>query len=347
MSLPQATYKTPKDFLAFYLALDRQLNSIPGVRAAGIGSDLPWTGYNENIGGLTAEGRHPAPGQEFKARYHAASENYFAALGIPLIRGRYFTPHDDISGRPVIILNRIAAETFWPGADPIGRRITFDDNPKENDWFTVCGVIGDIKDRPNNPAAEPAIWWPLRQTPFGFIETALVIRGQSGTAQLGAEIRAAVASLDSSLAVANVTPMEQVAGKMFSTPRFALFLIALFAALAATLAAIGIYGVISYSVSRRTQEFGLRVAVGARPWDVVRQVMSQGLKLALAGVVLGTAGALALGRVLSSLLYQVSASDPATFAAVAVTAFAAAGFACYIPARRATAADPMSALRAE
>lgn len=141
--------------------------------------------------------------------------------------------------------------------------------------------------------------------------------------------------------------MEQVAGSMFSTPRFALFLVGLFAVLAATLAAIGIYGVMSYSVSRRTQEFGLRVALGAKPGDVIRQVMGQGLKLACAGIVLGTVGALALGRVLSSLLYQVSAADSATFAAVAIVAFGAAAFACYIPARRATAADPMTALRAE
>jgi predicted permease len=346
-SLPNAKYKTPKEWLAFYLRLKRDLAALPGVRAAGLGSDLPWTGWDENIGGFTIEGKQPPPGQEFHTRFHLASEDYFRALGVPLVRGRFFTAHDDMDATPVILINRVMAESYWPGEDPIGRRITFDEHPKESDWMTVVGVVGDIKDHPESAAAEPALWWPIGQAPVKTAEIVLVARAQADPASLAAEIRTAVAALDPQLAVANVRLMDDVAGKSFSTPRFALFLIGLFAALAATLAVIGIYGVISYSVSRRTREFGLRVALGAKPADVVRHVMAQGLKLACAGILLGAAGALALGRVLWSLLYQVNAADPATFLAVAAAALAATAAACYIPARRATAADPMTALRAE
>jgi predicted permease len=349
VSLPHAKYKSPKDVVGFYDRLSRDLGALAGVRAAGLGSDLPWTGYDENVGGFTIEGKQPPPGQEYHARYHVASEDYFRALGVPLARGRFFNPHDnmDDSSPLVILINRAMADAYWPGEDAVGKRLTFDDHPKEKDWFTVIGVVGDVKDRPESSAAAPALWWPVQQMPVYLPEVCIVARAQSDPAALASEVRAAVAALDPQLAVANLKLMDEVAGKSFSTPRFTLFLIGLFAALAATLAAIGIYGVISYSVSRRTQEFGLRVALGAKPRDVVLQVMAQGLKLAGMGIVLGAAGSLALGRFLWSLLYQVGASDPATFVAVAATALAAAAFACYIPARRATAADPMTALRSE
>ena len=163
--------------------------------------------------------------------------------------------------------------------------------------MTVVGVVGDVKDRPNSAAAEPAFWWPVLQTPFPSSEMSIVVRARQDPAQLIEQVRASVRSLDPALAVANPRLMDQIAGNSFSTPRFALFLVALFAALAIILAAIGIYGVISYSVSQRTHEFGLRMALGAKPWDVQRQVMSQGVGLALIGIVLGIGGGLALGRV--------------------------------------------------
>jgi len=348
ISLPDAKYQKPKDKIGFYIRLKRHLGALPGVRAAGLGSDLPWTGYDDNISGFTIEGRQPPPGQQFHARYHAASEDYFRALGIPLVRGRFFTPHDDLSASPVIIINRIMARMYWGSEDAaVGGRITFEDHPKPADWFTVVGVVGDVKDRPNSAAATPAIWWPLLQTPFGFPEMAIVVRAPRDPAQIAAAVRGAVQSIDPELAVADLKQMDEVAGKTFSTPRFALFLVGLFAVLAGLLAAIGIYGVISYSVTQRTHEFGLRMALGARPADVVRQVVGQGVRLAAVGIVLGLAGALALGRLLRSLLYHVGAADPLTFVLVAVCAVAIAAIACYVPAWRATMADPMAALRAE
>jgi predicted permease len=347
VSLPDAKYKTGKDIAAFYDRLSAVLSGIPGVRSAGLGTDLPWTGYDENISGFTIEGRQPPPHQDFHARFHVASENYFQALGIPLVRGRYFTPHDNKNGARAIIVNRIMAQMYWGTDNAIGGRVTFDDHPKESDWMTVVGVVGDVKDRPNSAAAEPAFWWPVLQTPFPSSEMSIVVRARQDPAQLIEQVRASVRSLDPALAVANPRLMDQIAGNSFSTPRFALFLVALFAALAIILAAIGIYGVISYSVSQRTHEFGLRMALGAKPWDVQRQVMSQGVGLALIGIVLGIGGGLALGRVLWSLLYEVSADDPATLASVGAATIIIAAIACYIPARRATTVDPMTALRAE
>jgi ABC-type antimicrobial peptide transport system permease subunit len=213
--------------------------------------------------------------------------------------------------------------------------------------MTVVGVIGDVKDRPNSAAAEPGLWWPVQQQPFGFPEMSMAVSATADPGPLAGQVRDVVRELDPNLAVADIRMMDQIADKSFSTARFSVFLVGLFAALAVTLAGIGIYGVISYSVSQRTHEFGLRMALGASSGDVVRQVMGQGVKLAFAGIALGIVCGLALGRVLWSLLYQVSASDPATFGGVALAAAAVAAVACYVPARRATAADPMTSLRAD
>lgn len=347
VSLPDAKYKTGKQVVAFYDRLNRSLGALPGIHAAGIGSDLPWTGYDDNAGGLNIEGRQPQPGQEFHARYHVATEDYFRALGVPLVRGRFFTPHDDIKGKQVMIVNSAMAR-YWGKQDPIGRRISFEEHPKNpDDWFTVVGIVGDIKDRPNSPAAEPAFWWPVLQLPMSFEDMSIVIRAQADPEPLITEVRNAVRALDPELALANVRMMDEIAGESFSTPRFTLFLVALFAMAAGTLAAVGIYGIISYSVSLRMHEFGLRIALGADAWDVIRQVMAQGLRLVLSGIFLGVFGALALGRVLWSLLYQVSPFDPLTFSAVAISAIMIAALACYLPARRATCADPARALRQE
>jgi predicted permease len=347
LTLPEASYKKTADVVQFYDRLTGHLKSLPGVRAAGAGSDLPWTGWDDNLGGFSIEGQDKSNDDNHHARYHVASEDFFQALGIPLLHGRFFTPQDKKDAPRAILINRATARAYWGNENAVGCRITFSDHPKEKDWMTVVGVVGDVKDRPNSAAAQPGIWWPVLQEPFGFPEMTIAVSAAADPGPLAGQVRAAVRELDPDLAVANVQLMDEIAGKSFSTARFALFLVGLFAALAVTLAGIGIYGVISYSVGQRTHEFGLRMALGARPGDVVRQVMGQGVRLALVGIAVGMAGGLALGRVLWSLLYQVKAGDPLTFAGVAVTAVAVAALACYIPARRATAADPMTAMRAE
>ena len=346
LSLPNSHYKTA-GAISFFDRLITNLESVPGVRAAGAASDLPWTGYDENVGGFQIEGKKAPPNEEFHARYHVATPDYFRALGIPLLRGRFFTAHDNTSAPLKLIINESMARRYWPGGDPVGSRITFDDAPKEKDWMTIVGVVGDVKDRPNSAAAEPAFWWSVLQEPFFIPDMSIVVRANSDPALVADRVRVAVHELDPALAVAEIRLMNEVADASFSTPRFTLFLVALFAGLALTLAAIGMYGVISYSVSQRTHEFGLRMALGARPWDVLRQVLGQGMRLAVLGAGLGVVSALALGRILKSLLYEVSSADPLTFAAVAFVAVAIAALACYAPARRATSADPMSALRSE
>jgi len=343
ISLPDATYKPP-DAMRFYDRLLVSLNSAADIQAAGVGSDVPWTGYDENIGGFTIEGKKPPTGEDFHARYHLASPNYFRALGIPLVGGRFFTTAD---GAQALMINQAMARSYWPGKDAVGSRITFEDHPKEKDWMTVVGIVGDVKDRPTSAMAEMAMWWPIEQAFFPVQQMSVAVRGAADPALLANDIRRAVAQLDPTLAVADIRPMEDIADANVSTPRFSLFLVALFAGLALTLAAIGIYGVIAYSVGQRTQEFGLRMALGADPADVMALVLRQGVRLALAGVGVGLIAALALGRVLRSLLYGVGAADPVTFACVAAAAIAIAVLACYLPARRATGVDPAHALRAE
>jgi predicted permease len=347
LSLPDAQYHTRAEVIRFYDRLSTQLKAIPGVRFAGAGSDLPWTGWDDNLGGFTIAGQDPSNNDKHHARYHVASESFFEALGVPLLHGRFFTPHDDKDAPKAIIINRQMARMYWGTDNAVGGRITFDDHPKEKDWMTVVGVVGDVKDRPSDAAAHPGLWWPVLQELWGFSDMSIAVTANADPATLAAQVRDAVRSLDANLAVSDVRLMDEIADNSFSTARFALFLVALFAALAVTLAGIGIYGVISYSVGRRTHEFGLRMALGARPHDVIRQVMAQGVRLALGGIVLGVVAALALGRVLWSLLYEVSATDPLTFGAVGLAAIAIAALACYIPARRATTADPAAALRAE
>ena len=344
--LPDATYKADKA-PRFWGRLTGRLDSVAGIRAAGVGTDLPWTGYDDNVSGFTVEGKKPAANEEFHARYHVASPGYFRAMGIPLARGRFFTAGDTTKAPLAIIVNRSMAQRYWPNQDALGRRITFDDHPKEKDWMTIVGIVADVKDKPDSPTAQMALWWPVDQTPVSVNAMAIAVRGSSDPALLANDLRQAVHQLDPNLAVAAIRSMDDIADANISTPRFALFLVALFAGLALTLAAIGIYGVISYAVSQRRHEFGLRMALGAQPGDVRRLVLRQGVKLAVAGVALGLIAALALGRVLWSLLYEVRPADPVTFVSVSAVAIAVAILACYIPARRATNVDPANALRSE
>ncbi len=348
ISLPEVRYKTSAAVKQFYDRLLTNVASTPEVRAAGVGTDLPWTGYDENLGGFNIEGKKPPPHQEFHARYHVASADYFRALGIPLLRGRFFDAHDNQGGVPVLIINESMARRYWPGENALGRRVSFEDQPKEKDWLTIVGIVGDVKDTPASNGAEPAFWWPLLQQPGPLsADAAIAMRGAGDARLLANRLRESVHKLDPDLAVANIGQMEDVADRSYSAPRFALFLVALFACLALTLAAIGTFGVISYAVNRREHEFGVRMALGANASDVITSVLSEGMRLALAGVLAGVAFGLALGRLLGSLLYEVSAKDPLSIAIACLIALAAAAVASYIPALRATHCDPINALRAE
>jgi len=346
LSLPQAEYKTGADNARFFDRLMTALRSVPGVQYAGAGSDLPWTGYDENAGGFTIEGKQPLPQQQFHARYHMATPDYFRALGTPLVRGRFFTDADTNDAPKVLIINHVMASRYWPNEDVVGKRLTFDDHPKEKDWLRIVGVVGDVKDKPNSSGAEPAFWWPHQQAPF-FPEMSVAVRAGGDPRQLVNALRDQVRQLDPLLAIGNVRLMDQVADESIATPRFSFFLVGLFAGLAIVLAAIGTYGVISYSVSQRIPEFGLRLALGAPPSGMQLMVLLQAMRLALGGAVIGLAVAAVMARAMSSMIYNVSPTDPFTFLSVVTMVVAIALLACYLPARRAAKANPMLALRAD
>jgi predicted permease len=347
LSLPAQHYRTAAQIDQFHQRLIASLQSLPGAQSAGVGSDVPWTGYSENYGGFSVEGRPPEFSQKTTARYHVASLDYFRAMGIPLLGGRFFTGHDDKDAPAVILINEAMAKRYWPGEDAVGKRISYADHPQEKDWVSIAGVVGDVKDRPDSSSAEPAFWWPLGQMPFPYSDMSVVVRSSSDPAPLANQLRLAVRQLDPGLAIANLRLMDQIADASVSSQRFALYLVGLFAALALLLATIGIYGVIAYSVNQRMHEFGMRMALGARSWDLVRLIMGQGLTLSLAGAAIGLLCAAGLTRMLGSLLYGVGRLDPVTFAAVALLAVTTTALACYLPARRATSADPMHSLRSE
>jgi len=347
ISLPYEQYKTAQQTQHFYDQLLANLQSLPGVQSAGVGTDLPWTGYDENAGGFTVEGRSAEYNDKTTARYHVASIDYFRALGIPLLSGRFFTGHDVKDTPNVIVVNEFMAKHYWPGEDAVGRRISFSDKPTEKDWFRIVGVVGDIKDQPASSAAKAAFWWPLSQMPFDNTDMSIAVRSNSDPTVLATQLRLAVRQLDPGLAIADLRMMNQIADASVSSQRFTVFLIGLFAALALVLATIGMYGVISYSVSQRMPEFGMRIALGAQSWDLLRLIVGQGLTLSVLGAAIGLLCAAAFARLLGSLLYEVNAIDPLTFASVAVLALATTTLASYIPANRATKADPMTSLRSE
>jgi predicted permease len=347
ISLPDVNYKENKAVINFYERLLSEIRDTPGVISAGAGSDLPWTGWNENDGGFLIQGETPPPHEDFHARYHEATPGYFRALGIPLVRGRVFDEHDKADSRGVLIINQ-AMTRYWKHGDALGGKVSFDDHPKDKDWLTVIGIVGEIKDTPKSAGAEPAFWWPMEQEPWPLAaNSSIAIRSNEDSKRVADRLRTSVHQLDGSLAVADERTMQTVVNGSYATPRFAVLLVGMFAALALGLAAIGTYGVIAYSVSRRIHEFGVRMALGAKPSNVLGGVLASGMKLAIAGTILGIVFGVALARLLGNLLYGVGAVDPATIGTTCVIAILIAALACFVPAIRATRASPMTALRSD
>jgi len=274
------------------------------------------------------------------------SERYFTALGTPLVRGRFFTARDDRDAPAVVIINDALAKRYFQGQDPVGKRLK-NGGPErpDNQWMTIVGVVGDVNYSGLDTAPEPTVYFPFRQaTDFGQY---VVVRTTGDPHALASAAREIVAALDKDLPVANLRTMDDLMAASVASPRFRTTLVAIFAAAGLLLAAIGIYGVMSYAVTERTHEIGVRAALGAGRADLLRLVLGETLLLAGLGVGVGVAGALATTRTIRALLFHVEPTDAATFAAIALILVATALAAAYIPARRAMRVDPMVALRYE
>src|SRR5262245_46810949 len=342
--LPGARYGDASKVAAFHQRLLERITALPGAQSAGLTSDLPWTGYDENQG-PTIEGKTFPPNDGPSARYHYISPDYFRTIGVPLIAGRFFNADDRRDTQRVVLINRSMAERYWPGESAVGKRIAFSSQPREGDWFTVVGVVGDVKDFPHSPAAEPAFYWSTTQLPIS--QFILAVRASADPLSLVEAVRGEVRALDRDLPLADAQTLETIAATAVAGRRFTLWLVGFFALTAMVLAAIGIYSVLSYLVAQRAHEIGLRMALGAQLGDVLKLVIRQGMTLVLLGLALGIGAAFALTRLIKGLLFEVSATDPLAFALAAALLAVVALLACYIPARRATRVDPMVALRCE
>jgi putative ABC transport system permease protein len=346
VALPPARYAEDARAARFYDELVRRVSALPGVRGAAATSNLPLAG-DGGTGSPQVVGRATPASELTEAHMRTVSANYFAVMGIPVAAGRVFGERDGVEAPPVLLVNKTYAERVFPGEDPVGRRLTFKwsgDRPP----FEIVGVVGDEKVTSLDARTTPVVYFHNQQGPDS--SAALVVRaeGADPTALAGA-VREAARGLDPEVPVFAVQTLEQMVAGTRATfmRRYPAYLTGVFACVALLLALVGIYGVVSYAVTQRTHEIAVRVALGARGRDVLRLVLRHGLGLALAGVAAGTVGALMLTRLISGLLFGVSAADPAVYALVSLLLVAVALVASLVPARRATKVDPMVALRYE
>jgi putative ABC transport system permease protein len=344
ISLPPAPskYADEQQQATFYQQFLAQMGRTPGVIAAGAVLSLPLTGAEESTN-LFIEGRpRPPEGQAPEADYTIVTPDYLRALGIPLLKGRPFTDQDNKASTGVIIINEALAKRYFPNEEVLGKRVIFgwEKEPRE-----IVGVIGSVKQRSLAAEARPAMYLPHLQRPSSAMT--LVIRTSGDPGALAKIVRSQAHALDPTIPVSNVRTMDEIFLRSVEQQRFSMVLVALFGGLAVMLAAIGIYGVMGYTVTQRKREIAVRMALGARTNQVLKLVVKDGLWLALIGVGLGLIAAFALTRLMRSLLFEVTPTDVQTFVAVSVGLIVVALLACLIPARRAAKVDPLMALRYE
>ena len=350
LALPAASYGESDRVVSFYQRLIDRVRQLPGVRSAGAARSLP---LGSPIGdfGLQVEGYQPPPGTNAKGDWQIVTDGYLEAMGERVVRGRGFTPADRTDSMLVALINEEMVRRYWPGRDPIGGRFKIGGGRADRPWVTVVGIVADVRHNGITEAIKEKFYVPHTQwhrsvgNPIRAMT--LVVRSAGDPAAMAGPIREAVRALDASLPVTDVRTMSGVVGATLSAPRFTGVLLGAFAALALLLSAIGIYGVLSYLVSRRTREIGIRVAIGASRTDVLRMIMKSGLLLALAGIGLGLALAAWASGLTRSLLYEVRPGDPVTFVVVAATLSLVALVASLVPAWRATRVDPVIALKSE
>jgi putative ABC transport system permease protein len=349
LNLPNVKYNNDQR-LQCVNSLEQRLTSLPGVTGVSLASGLPPL-RRINANDTEIEGYQPTPdGPAQNVDYwNVVGNDYFKTMKIRLLEGRTFEPQDENpNAMPVVMVNQALAKRFWKES-PIGRRV----NPGFQDpkiWCTIVGVVEDTKNAGMDKPAGPELYFQVRQVAKnGFLGSNVnfVVRGSNDSAPLESSIRNAVRELDASLPVYNLRSMDELVSKSMVQPRFLALLLATFSGIALFLAAIGIYGVMAYSVAQRTQEIGVRMALGARPLHVLRLIFAQSLGMLLIGVVIGLAGAFALTRLMRTLLFEITATDPLTYVSVIGLLALVALLACYIPARRAAKVDPLIALRYE
>jgi putative ABC transport system permease protein len=347
--LPRQAYSRASQLREFYEELVARASNLPGVESATVSTDLPL--HASEMVSFAVEGRSEGKGLKATCQTWVIG-NYLRTMGIPLIQGRWFGPEDRMGSQPVAVISAYTARTLWPGQNAIGKRIRWGGGP----WQTVVGVVGDVKEGPLDRPLVPHVYRPYNQADDGLIEDDpfgdwhamnLVMRTQADPLSLTSAAVGQIRSLDPQLAVANIRTMTQLISSAVAGPKFNTFLLGVFAGVALFLAGIGVYGVLAYSVSQQTHEIGIRMALGARPTSIMRLILTEGTRLALIGSGGGAVAAFFLMRLMSSLLYGVSPTDPVTFAGVAIVLTGVALLASYIPARRATKVDPMVALRYE
>jgi len=346
VSLPQFQYSTPQQWTAFSNELLARLHAQPGLRDSALAAPLPMDRQGQASLAFSIVGNPPlAPGESDSADYTTASPDYFRVMRIPLLRGRFFSEHDTASNPNVAIISETLARRYFPNQDPIGRQTRFGFSPNSNVPREIIGVVGDLRDAALSRKPGPMMYVPFAQAPLYGGE--VVVRSSSSASSIAAGIRQTVHSIDKDLPVTDVESFPDAVGASIAQERFRTVMMSSFSGIALILAAVGIFGVISYSASQRTHEIGIRIALGAQQRNVLLLILGQGARLALLGLGIGAAAALPLTHLMAGLLYGVSGTDPLTFGTVGIVLFGVAVTACYIPARRAMRVDPMVALRHE
>ena len=347
--LPLSKYDEPGKRNAFYQNVLQRVEAIPGVVSAGYTTAIPLTWKGGTTGVFPEGTTEPVPGLSYDAIHRQVSSDYLQTMRMPLRHGRYFNAQDNERSMPVAIINETMAREYWPNGDAVGRRFTLGDPNDDDPWYTVVGVVGDVRQMGIDVAVKSEMYLPYGQvTPWDFYTPRdLVLRTNGDPMSVVGAVREAIRSVDPDQPISNVATMEEVLGKEASQRRVGMILLTAFAVLALLLASLGIYGVLAYFVAQHRNEIGVRLALGATPARILLLVLQKGMKLTLLGVAIGLAASFALTRLMTSLLFGVKAVDPLTFAAVPVLLAVVALLACWIPARRAAKVDPMVALRYE
>ena len=342
VTAPASRYSTPDELNGFYDRVIGRLAALPGVEAAGGVTRKPLSGYRWT-GDLSIEGRPEVWGRDL--RHNDSMPGYFAAMGLPILRGRDFTAAETLNTPPVAIVNEAFASTFFPGEDPVGRRISYSRPTEKPGWATIVGVVGNERQDSLSTPVEPEVFDPLLQDPNRTVT--LAVRTAGDPSALVSAARAVVREVDPEIAVYSVETMGDSVQGSLRRERFLSALAGIFAAMALALASVGLYGLIAFAVSARTKEIGLRMALGAQRRSVLALVLGEGLRLVVAGLAIGLVAAAALTRGLASLLFEVTPTDPATYLGVAALFVLVALAAVAVPARRASRVDPLVALRYE